>query len=234
MCKPLAFFAAILLSTSLLAIKNHSIATEVVIDPESVHVPEGFDANDTVEVIITGDLPDTCHKRPTGEAKVIDSKVVIDMTATKITGRDVLCIKALVPYVVSVPLGRLNVGDYSVAINTGKVSEKTSSFTVGIAGSDSIDNFTYANVTNVTKSDNTSLVLEGAHPSSCMAIEKVELVANAAGDTVAVLPIVKQTAEECDRMMTPFSVVVPVPHPEKSGIVYHVRRIDGRAINFKW
>ncbi|HXW52719.1 MAG TPA: hypothetical protein VEL47_01310, partial [Myxococcota bacterium] len=195
----------------------------------------GFDANDDVEVIVTGDVPDSCHKRPMGQAKILDGKIVIDMTATKITGADVVCIKARIPYVVSVSLGQLGQGDYTVAINAGQKSEKTSMLFVDAAGSDSIDNFTYANVTNITKSsDNTKLFLEGAHPSSCMEIEEIQLIPNDTGDTIAVLPIVKQVTSSCDRMTKPFKIEIIVPNPQKQGVIYHVRRIDGRAVNFKW
>ncbi len=235
MCKFFALFHAVLLSSSVFAITGSSSPVEVSIDPNTVHVPKGFDANDDVEIIVTGAVPDSCHKRPTGQAKILDSKVIIDMKATKVTGPDVVCIKALVPYVVPVPLGKLNQGSYTVAINAGQKSEKTGALYVEAAGSDSIDNFTYANITHITKSDDkTALYLEGAHPSGCMEIDRVELVTNDKADTITVLPIVKQISFPCDYMMKPFTVTVPVPNPERQGIIYHVRRIDGRAVNFRW
>ena len=138
------------------------------------------------------------------------------------------------PYVVSVPLGVMPQGNYHVVINEGKKSEKSKALLVDAAGSESIDNYTYANVTNITRStDRLSLHIEGEHPSSCMDMERVELVPNDAGDTITVLPIVKQISSPCDCMVKPFVIDIPVPDNSQP-VVYHVRRIDGRAVNYKW
>lgn len=204
-------------------------AVEVSIKPSNVHVPVGFDSNDKVEVIVTGLLPDTCHRRPTGRVKIKGQEVTLEMKADKVSGRGVYCIKAMVPYMVPVTVGQLPEGSYSIVADS-----KIHNLEVDSPSSASIDNFTYANVTSVKKTDNNSLLISGEHPSNCMVVDKVEIIANEVKDTVSVLPIVTQTSEACNLVMTPFSVEVPFNIETTTDVVFHVRRIDGTAINFHW
>lgn len=207
---------------------------EVRLEIDNVHIPKGWDSNDQdVQVVVTGELPSTCYRRPHGEAKVIDNQVYIDVSATKIDEKDTFCIMALVPYTVSVPLGRLNEGTYRVAVNPGSDQEKASVLSVEHPNSNSIDNFTYANVTNLKRKGTTNTyTLEGVHPSSCMSIERVEIISNLSQDTFSILPIVKQVEPVCDRMIQPFTYDFELPAVEKSEIVVHVRKIDGTGSNY--
>jgi hypothetical protein len=216
------------------AVTSAGMASEVMIHSDHVYVPKGFDANDnSIEVIVTGVLPNTCHRRPTGTVKLVDEKILIGMTATKISGPDVSCIQALVPYIISVPLGRLKEGRYLIGINPDNALQEDSELSVEKPGSNSIDNFTYANVSNIKRIPGTdSLLIIGSHPSSCMDIERVEVVPNAKEDTIAILPIVKQINTPCDRVVTPFSYQVNLPKIIHDEVLIHVRRIDGTAINF--
>lgn len=225
--------AATVITLSLGAASGFCAVSEVVIHPSNVHVPRGFDSNDHTEVIVIGDLPDTCYRRPVGYAKVVDKEIIIDMEATKISDANMVCIQALVPYMVSVPLGRLAEGSYTIAVNRGNGPEWDSELFVDKPSSNSIDNFTYANVTNVKKLPGTdTLLIEGVHPSSCMAIDRVEEIPNATGDTVAVLPIIKQVNTQCDRLMTPFTYELPLRIRDQKGVVFHVRKLDGTALNY--
>ena len=217
----------------LLATAAFSLTETVTIHPSEVHVPMGFDSNDNAEIIVTGLMRDTCHRRPTGKVHVKDHEITVDMKADKVSGREVYCIKAMVPYMVSVPLGQLGKGRYNVSVGTDTV--KSHSLQIGSPGAASIDNFTYANVTSVTKNvENGSITLSGEHPSNCMAIERVEVIANETKDTMSVLPIVTQTGEVCNLVMTPFSVDVPLEASVANSAVFHVRKLDGTAINFRW
>ncbi|USN51815.1 MAG: hypothetical protein H6731_05260 [Myxococcales bacterium] len=209
---------------------------EVQLDVKNIHVPKGWDSNDKdVQVIVTGELPNTCYRRPYGEAKVVDNQVVIDMKATKVDKKDTVCIMAVVPYMVSVELGQLNEGSYEVEINPHSSNKKISSLSIDTPSSNSIDNYSYANVTNLKrKGHSDKFTLEGVHPSSCMSIERVEVISNQSDDTFSVLPIVKQVAPVCDRMIMPFTYDFELPAKDKEEIVVHVRKIDGNAANYSF
>lgn len=204
---------------------------EVQILTDNVHVPKGFDSNDNVEVVLTGTLPNTCYRRPFGEAKISGNQVSIEMKATKLDEKDHFCIMALVPYMVSVPLGHLREGSYKVAVNSGTAEEKDNTIFVERPNSNGIDNYTYANVSSVKNIEGTNkVILEGAHPSSCMVIDRVDITVN--GDTFALLPIVKQVKPICDTMMQAFSHEIELPGNISDDIVVHVRKLDGTASNF--
>ena len=225
--KNLLLATAVILSTS----TTFARSEEVHIESESVHVPKGFDSNDNVEVVLTGVLPSTCYRRPFGEAKVLGNQVGIDIKATKLDDKESICIMALVPYMISVQLGQLREGSYQIAVNPGTAQEKDSTILVERPNSNSIDNFTYANVTSVKKIRGTNIItLEGVHPSSCMELERVDITAN--GDTFAILPIIKQVKPICDTMIQPFSYNVELPANLQKDILVHVRKIDGNATNF--
>jgi hypothetical protein len=204
---------------------------------EDVHVPLGFDSNDRdVEIVVTGVVPDTCYRRPQGIAKIEGNQISVDMKATKLVGKDVVCIQAIVPYLVTVSLGQLPEGHYDIKVNKGRESEKESVLLVDKPNAQSIDNFTYANVTSAeTEHNRGTLILKGAHTSSCMNIDRIEVVPNLNGNTLAILPIVRQDLPICDRMMKPFTLEVPIPtSTQNQSMVFHIRKIAGNALNVRW
>lgn len=219
---------SLLTSLSLLA-QTH----EVTIETKDIHVPEGFDSNDNVEVIITGNLPNTCYRRPQAHTKLEEGRINIDVKAIKLEGPEVNCIMALVPYMISVPLGQLSEGNYAIMINPGSNGEKGTKIKVDRSNSNSIDDHTYANVTGVKRIANSNyIILTGYHPSSCMSIENVQVIGNEAGDTVSVLPIIRQTQPICDRQVVQFEQKVEIPQLAKKDVLIHVRKIDGTAANY--
>lgn len=227
--KNIAGIAMLIVGATALFAENQ----EVQINSQNIHVPQGFDSNDTVEVIVTGLLPSTCYRRPNAEAKVDGSNVTIKLKATKMDKQNNICIMAVVPYMISVPLGQLKEGHYTIAVNPGSTDFKNSTIAVESPNSQSIDNFTYANVSKVTKvAGSNKIRLTGEHPSSCMKIDRVEVLANPTHDTFSILPIVKQIQPICDRMMKPFTHEVVLPFELKKSAVAHVRKIDGTAANF--
>jgi sulfur carrier protein ThiS len=209
---------------------------EVAIETEGVFVPKGFDSNDHVEIVVTGQLPNTCYLRPRGEIEITGNKINIRMMATKISGDDVNCIMAIVPYLVSVPLGKMTEGNYDIQINEGATSETKSAIVVEQPNSNSINNFSYANVTHVTiLTREQKIVLEGFHPSSCMEIDRVEIVSNESHDTYSILPILKQIGQACDQTINPFSIELVLPKEKGNDrVVLHVRKMDGTGLNYLW
>ena len=206
---------------------------DVSISLTNVFVPKGFDSNDQVEIIISGELPSTCYLRPRGETKIENNRVVVEMKATKIVDRNIVCIEAIIPYLISVPLGELSVGNYDIAVNVGADSEKTSSIQIDNPSSNSINNFNYANVTNVQRpSLEREIIISGIHPSSCMEIERVEVITNPISNTYSVLPIIKQAQPICDSMIKPFAFTLKLPNGRTAQELVHIRKIDGTALNF--
>jgi len=205
----------------------------VMISTTNVHVPRGFDANDYVTLVITGELPSTCYLRPYGEAKIVNGRITITTKAWKVSDPEATCITAVIPYMISVPIGNLGQGNYAIAVNPNTSDAKTSLITVDQPGSQSIDNYTYANVTEVSYlPESKKLVLEGFHPSSCMELKSVQVLANPNKDTFSLLPIIEQVQPSCDRAVKAFTHYIDVPELGTKDIVFHIRKMDGNALNF--
>jgi hypothetical protein len=225
-----------LLSGALLAslgLSSAALCEDVIVTSNFVHIPKGFDGNDKdVQVVVTGDLPNTCYRRPYGETKIVGDKIKIDVLATKLNDKNLVCIQAVVPYMITVQLGQLAEGNYAVQVNPGTDSSQEALLNIEKPSSSSIDNFTYANVSSVKHNGkNPYVTLEGFHPSSCMVIERVDMISNKDNDTFSLLPIIKQAAPECDRMIKPFSVDVALPLFSQKEALVHVRKLDGHALN---
>lgn len=227
-----------ILSMSLfLCIASASIARsqeDVSISLEHVFVPKGFDSNDIkVEIIVIGELPNTCFIHPRGDVKVVNNQITIEMKATKLSGEDMSCIMAAVPYLVPVSLGQLSEGRYNIEVNAGAASETHNSLTVERPHSGSVNNFTYAKVTKITETnDDRKIIIEGFHPSSCMEISRVDVITNERNDTYSVLPILKQVEDICDRRLKPFVKEVTLPAITNPKKLAHIRTIDGTALNY--
>lgn len=233
------FLVSIVLTLSLLSTVTVAaeIAHDVDIPFEDVHVPLGFDSNDkAIEFVVTGNVPTPCYYQPKGVVKIEGNSILVEMKAIQIVDKDVACIEAVVPYLVTVSLGQLREGNYNIKVNPGKESEKATMLVVGKPRSDSIDDFDYANVTSVEMNhDDGILLLKGAHPSSCINIDRIEMVPNPNRNTFAVLPIVRQDFPVCDRMMKKFAYEIPIPKDIRGqSVVFHIRKIAGNSLNVRW
>lgn len=209
--------------------------TQVLLDTDTVFVPHGYDSNDRiVQIFLRGRMPSTCYQWPVAEATMLEKgKILIKVTASKITDSNVLCIMAEIPYMIPVSLGHLNEGKYDLSINAGTEWQDDSTITIESPSAESIDNFTYANVTEVIKDVNSNtVIIEGYHPSSCMDFESIEIRPNENFNTFSILPIIKQTKAECDATIQPFSAKIVLPIEGKKEVLVHVRKIDGHAINY--
>lgn len=206
---------------------------DVTVSFDDVFVPDGFDSNDKAEVIITGEVPDTCHRYIRGVVTVVNNQITIEMMATKLSGSETNCISAVIPYMASISLGRLSEGDYTIVINAGAAEQRDAKISVRRPNTNSINNYTYANVMSVEELPGTnSILLKGVHPSSCMQLDRVEIITNEQNDTYSILPIIKAKMPICDQMMTPFSYVIAKPEAFHKKQLLHVRKIDGTAVNY--
>lgn len=113
--------------TAMLFFSSVAIAQpEVILAPvEHLYVPTGFDSNDSVEVVVTGNFPNTCYSRNKVEVKVRDAIIDIKVTSlapegSLITGR--ACPEMLVPFKEVVGVGNLQGGEYEIRVNADSVT----------------------------------------------------------------------------------------------------------------
>lgn len=206
------------------------VLTMVPID--HVYSPKGFDSNDSAEIIVTGFLPNLCHKSPQTKVVVKDKKIEIQVTSLYYEPSNPFCPEMIVPFVKAVDVGLLDKGFYDVVVNGKSVFEKKSSILINEASSDAVDDFTYANVEYVEKQlGSREIKLRGYNPSDCFVLDEIA-VADNGKDTFSILPKMKQISDFCPMKMVPFSYEMEVPSSLSEGkVLLHVRVMDGKSVN---
>lgn len=202
---------------------------------ENVFVPSGFDSNDNSEVIVTGTLPNLCHRYPQTKVVVNGNKIDIRVEALYYSPSSPFCPQLLVPFMETVNLGVLDKGMYKITVN-GQSPRRGHRFSSAIkvveAPSDAVDDFIYANVEYVDKTPHSrTVVLKGHNPSDCFEFQEIKTVSNNK-DTIAVLPILKKVHEYCPLKMVSFEYEMEVPRglPAEK-VLLHVRAMNGKSVN---
>lgn len=211
---------------------------QVVISPiDHVFVPNGFDNNDNVEVVITGTFPNPCYTRNKVEVQYSGSNIFILVSALKKDDPSKpICEPMAVPYKEVVSLGNLQGGRYQIYANRDSRYEQREYLNVETSTSTSVDDYIYPIVEYVDLgftgglSGNAMLVYKT--PSDCIVLDRVEYTINNK-DTISVLPIMKKVSQDCNQTMRKFEVPISFnlrsfSHPN---VLVFVRSIEGRAVS---
>ncbi|WP_127714622.1 hypothetical protein [Halobacteriovorax sp. HLS] len=225
------FLLTLLALSSISALASTPVEIHVPVD--NVFSPKGFDSNDNAEVIISGYLPNLCHKAPSTSYKVIGNKIHIDVKALKYHESNPFCPEVQVPFVEAINVGVLDKGLYEIVVNEKTRYEKDASIRIDESSSDAIDDYIYANVEYIERKDNGSRIVElrGYNPSDCFELEEISVMNNGK-DVYSILPRMKQVADFCPMKMVPFSYEMEVPNNLKAkSVLLHVRSMQGKSVN---
>ena len=207
-----------------------STPIELDLPIDHVFVPKGFDSNDSAEIIVKGTLPNLCHKTPTTEVKIEGRSIHISLKSLYYDQTDYFCPPAVLPFEETVRLGVLDKGMYQVSVNAGRNAQK-GILVITEASISNVDDFLYANVEYVQRINDNKIKLMGVNPSHCFSLKRIDFVSNDI-DTYSVLPILKQTAEDCPYQAVPFEYIVDVPSElAAKQILIHVRGMKGKSVN---
>tara|TARA_B100001971_G_scaffold84647_1_gene78028 strand:- start:144610 stop:145311 length:702 start_codon:yes stop_codon:yes gene_type:complete len=216
-------FVSLFMSASLFAQSINPVPIE------KVFTPQGFDANDTSEVIISGYYPNLCYKNVFTKKERIGNLIRINVYANVIT--DKACAEAIVPFTKVVELGILAKGDYQVQVIAQNTIIKDT-LTVQDRRSGDIDQFNYPLIEYiVTKPGSDRVILKAFKPSDCFIKGEVEYISDNK-DTITVLPKLVRTSDFCPRKLTPieYDITVPDNIPEKQYLL-HVRSLSSSSVN---
>lgn len=204
-------------------------------------VERGFDANDTVEVAVSGFLPDTCYKLGKGSAKIDLASKEIAVNVQGFVRTQDLCIPIPTRFLEVIQLGVLEAGDYKIVAENNSVV--SGALNIAASTSENRDDFLYAPVDTVNlrmkgAGEAQELTLQGTYPalrSGCMRV--IEIKAYTTGNQVLIVqPIAKiLPAQDCgpgdaDRF-NHFEVKMQLDSVLLSQGLVHVRTLSGRAIN---
>lgn len=209
------------------------ITKEADVPVDHVYSPAGFDSNDSVEVVVTGFLPNLCYKAPKSEAVVKNGRIEVKVTALRNNPGLGFCPAVIVPYIEYINVGVLDKGKYQIVVNETSRWAKKSNIAIAEASSNSIDEVIYANVDEVVRENEGSrkMLLKGYNPSDCFELKEVAVVDNGV-DTYSVLPKMKRVKAHCPKKMIPFEYEFEVPEKlEADRVLLHVRVMDGRSVN---
>lgn len=209
-----------------------STPEEILVPIDDIYVPTGFDSNDNSEVIISGYLPNLCHKAPAAKTEIVGNTINIKLTALKYHSSNPMCPEVVVPFLETVKMGLLDKGDYKILVNGKSPFQKTSKISIAESTSSAIDEYVYAGVEYVEKEEGSKTVaLKGYNPSDCLVLDEVKFISNKS-NTYSVLPIMKQVRDFCPMKMQAFSYDVEVPSTlNKEKVLLHVRGMDGNSVN---
>ena len=214
---------------------HREIADLVPVEAVDLFVPNGFDSNDEIVVVVDGYLPNSCYRLTRPELSINREKHEIKITqmARKFPGP---CLVPLVPFTNIVQIGALEAGTYHVITNRGMlvttlgVAEDTSS------GSYGPDDFLYAPVESVSVSETAGgryeARLAGRFTNDCMEFDEVRVLHK--GRVIELLPILKDNAADstCQPVEKAFTKKVLLPVELSAGRnLVHVRSLNGASVN---
>lgn len=210
----------------ILAFMSSVAFAQVTVEPlqlDRVFIPQGFDDNDNVQVVVTGTLTDTCWT--VGESRTSRQEDQISLEVDGVR-KGCFCIPVEVPFHKVVDLGTLRSGDYSV-----RISSETYKLGITHAPTPTQDSRLYANVLS-GHVEGTTLTLKGLHPDKSFYIKEISVSKQEDG-TIVVLPVVLQRPIIRDFVTVPFSQKIDIRKYVEMGETHliHIRSMNGTSVN---
>ncbi len=214
---------------------------DVLLIPDAVYTPTGFDDNDKVQFVFEGTFPDSCYREGITDHEIDFEKKRIIVSNSAFHYSTEICLKMLVPYVKEVNLGLMERGEYKIFfreqaenyVEDGRLVEMGKIEVVAAVTSDP-DDYLYAPVYNVwlkKVDEELKLTIQGGWPNTCMSMDRVEV--SRKNNTIVVLPIAKMGTVNCalPKMPIPYELTIPVKDVGEGRVLVHVRSLSGRALN---
>jgi hypothetical protein len=200
---------------------------------DHLYIPNGFDNNDNVELVVTGKFPNPCFTRNKVEVNVKGDLIKVEVTSlSSDDSRRTLCEDLKVPFSEVIPVGNLQAGDYRVIVNNsleGKLE-------VAVSGSASVDEHLYAQVEYIDLGFTGGLggeaLLVGNSLSPCLAFDRVEYTNNGK-DTWSILPIMKKISSTCPekKKRIHIPVKIDISKLKEKNLLLFVRSVDGKSVH---
>jgi hypothetical protein len=210
---------------------------EVIVQtPENVFTPQGFDDNDNVQIVLYGNLPDTCHKIGPAYTKVDKEHKTIYVKNTAYYYPGCFCADVLVPYLTTVNVGILKTGGYEVVVERADGSfDKAANLPISVATSASPDDFIYAPVEHMHfvaqhRENVPQVILSGIFRSTCMTLKDIK-VNYRANHVIEIQPIAEVEKSGCLNDARLFQATVRLKANLRGRALLHVRSLNGQSIN---
>jgi hypothetical protein len=197
---------------------------------ETGYVPNGFDSNDQVQIVVEGTYRDTCSK-PAGTRFTVNANAKTIQIQPYEYRYASACLDVMVPHNEVVNLGIVQPGRYQVIQASG---QRLGFLNVNLAVSSAADDYLYAPISQAyikNVNGRVALTLSGVYTNSCMKIKKI--IANVQDNVVTVQPVAMllPTAANCIHGRFPFEETTNIQIPRSGRYLLHVRSLNGESIN---
>ena len=213
--------------------------------PNNTFIPAGFDDNDTVEVVVSGTLQNTCYRAGSAKVQVDENemKVVIQNTVNYYPG--CWCAEVSSNYKHTVSLGVLKAGKYEVLVQDQKNNSHSQGvLNVAVSKTAAPDDYLYAPVQHVLlensnptphssqpNSDARTIAVRGILSSDCMHLQEMK-VSYQTPHIIEILPIASMDQNpNCHAASIPFESRVKVQSPWTGSTLIYVRSLNGQAVS---
>lgn len=202
---------------------------------ERVFTPHGFDDNDNVQVVLDGELKNTCYKAGPVRAKVDAATNTIWIHDHNYYYEGSWCAEVVTPYVRPVELGILEQGRYKVVVeNDEGLTIQKGEMKVTASSTLAPDDYLYAPVSEMSvkagRDGNPQLTLRGTFANTCMKLKAVR-PQYSPDNVIEVLPIAEMGTTNCQTMDVPFSETIPLTKVPTGRTLIHVRSLNGQSLN---
>ncbi len=217
----------------------------VEVSVSKVFIPaEGYDDNDSVELVVDGYLPNACYKVDNQKIEKDEKTKTIRIYQYAIKETEGVCadetklpeqLKQIVPFTLDVRVGQLPMGTYNILYNSNGDQLSQRGFKVSKALAPTVDSLPYANVTGVYMSEfvsagtSASATIRGTLSSSCVHLDEVKVVQQ--GDVFVVLPTIRVENKICLQFLRPFEKTVVLGAAPIGRYLTHIRSMNGKAVN---
>ena len=212
----------------------------VLLEPDYVFIPPGFDDNDQTEVVIYGYLPNTCYRVGPAKAEYDAARGRVVIRNEAYFSDSSWCLQMTLPYTQTLTIGILNAGQYGVTVTSSEGKQKAVG-TLKIAQSSrpsaGPDDSIYGLVEDIkvegARSGNPTrrMTVRGLLSSSCLELQEVRVL-NRVPNLVEVLPIARFKSEsQCEPGLVPFETTLEFQTQSTGPTLFHVRSLNGQALN---
>ena len=229
---------AVMMSGTVMASNEPDLVTAPV---EKVFIPQGFDNNDNVEVVVHGHFPNSCYRVGPITARFDNERNQIEVDAQAYYYKNQpICMQVLMSFTQSVKIGLVKAGSYKVVVKN-RPTAIVPRLDILEALTPDADDFLYAPVAQVLVSGQEGngeiLTIEGTYPytfTGCMVVTDLR-TRLASNDVLVVQPIAKFTeGEECEAQgaSRKFSIKKDMTRilPSEDYLI-HVRTLNGNSLN---
>lgn len=212
-------------------------------------VPEGYDDNDNVQLIVNGELLNSCYDL--GQTKIMvnskTSQIHVKQSIYQKQLRECETIETIPSYLNfpvkfnrTISLGQLKTGKWKVFFSSEKEGmEEEASFFIKKSENENTDNHIYASISNVFvphlmfETKDAEVVLSGETPNRCLSLPEDNIQIKRYGNIFVLIPRLKidPTIKKCPYMPVPMQKIVKIGELKAGTYYLQVRSLTGSAIN---